>query len=477
MNYQVKQLTLSLAAALALWTGPAQAQEFESDFASEFTEAAGAMAPAQSAGPAWTGFLSWEQGGHFGEPSENERQRVLDQTRFRLKTSKSTEVGKLDLKLDFVDDGVLNEAYLDLREGRITTTPFSWMDLSVGKQVNTWGVGDMLFINDLFPKNWMAMFLGKDMEFMKDPANSARVSTYLGPVTFDLVYHPQFAPDTTPNGCVFAVYNPNSLLDASQPALAGNAGACGSPPAASLRDGQYDHDEIAGRLKANLGGFELALYGYHGFYKNPRGMELSVDSSGAMSLAAIYPRLSVQGASLEGQLGPGIMNFEAGNYDSLDDPDGTQALIENGALKGLIGYRMDFSAHFSAGIQVYQETMKEYAAYEQSIVSMYQSMGLSEAMAEAQPGYIYRKEEQHQTYTLRLTFKAQQETLWINFFGYQRPQDRDGFYKLDLTKRASNALSMTFGVNLFEGDVHYQDRDFGMLAAEDNAFLRLTYNY
>ncbi len=91
--------------------------------------------------------------------------------------------------------------------------------------------------------------------------------------------------------------------------------------------------------------------------------------------------------------------------------------------------------------------------------------------------YDYRKEEAHNTYTLRLTFKAQQETLWINLFTYQRPEDKDAFTTLDITKRFNDHLEFVVGANIFSGTEHYDDREFGMLRNDDNAFARLKYNF
>jgi len=456
--------------ALAMNLGnQAMAQD---DFADEFAQEAEGSAQMAPLGLEFSGFLSFERTGRLDKNSDYEGDWLHNQTRLRLQTSKSNDLGSFNAKFDLVEDGVRKTSRVEIREAKITLTPIDWVDLNLGKQVNTWGVGDMLFINDLFPKNWNAMFLGQDMEFMKNPANSYRMSVYLGPLTWDLVSHPEFAPDTTPNGCVLAVYNPNSLMDPDQPTIAQNSASCDQEPAAEVRNGGYDQGELANRLKAQMGGFELAIYSYRGFYKNPQGMAL-VDGE----LKPIYPRLETKGLSLEGQLGPGILSMEAGAYDSKDDPEGVDPLIANSVNKGLIGYRLDLSSHLMVGMQLYQEQMQDYDGYEAGILGMYQQMGLTQAQAMEQAAYKYRREEVQNTHTLRLTFKAQQDTLWINLFAYSRPEDRDSFYKLDITKRLNDQMQLVMGANLFEGDENYPDREFGMLADQDNGFLRLQYNF
>ncbi|WP_221895381.1 hypothetical protein [Bathymodiolus japonicus methanotrophic gill symbiont] len=42
--------------------------------------------------------------------------------------------------------------WVDLREANIAFSPFSFMDIKFGRQILTWGTGDLIFINDLFPK-------------------------------------------------------------------------------------------------------------------------------------------------------------------------------------------------------------------------------------------------------------------------------------------------------------------------------------
>jgi len=488
-----------LLAALLLAAPPAQAQGSEPPAPDPFAafEAAGASPapggdpfaqalgaapdapPAAAPGGAFggsgglelLGFAEVEHGVHVGPRGAQERDVVLDNLRVRLQTSRTTPGAGAYLKLDFFQDGVTGASGVELREARLAATPLTWLDLSVGRQVNTWGLGDMVFINDLFPKDWVAMFTGRDMEDLKVSANSLRLTAYGGPLTWDVVVHPRFAPDAVPSGCRFSVYDPNTQ------ALVANPDACGEAPTrAPEGSGRLQDGEAATRLMTRLGPLQAALYGYTGFWKSPRGVMWVETATGTPvtdrapnpatdRLEAFHPRLNVFGLSLEGQVGPGILALEAGHYDSLDDPDGTDFLIENSTWKTLMGYRMDFTAAFGAGVQWYTETMDDYAAYEEAV------------RLNAPQSFDRRKARRRDTYTLRLTVKAQQETLWVNLFGYERPQDRDGYYKLDVTKRFDDHLAFTAGANVFKGREGYLDREFGMLRDDDNVFGRLRYNF
>lgn len=449
-NILISGLSLLLSSSL-------MANDFD-DFSA--SESKGAAIPAVT-GFEFSGSVDVEQGANISGAGPHAKQNdnfVMANRRLRLKTSKNNSNGGIYAKVDFVKDDVINDTYLDVRELRLQYTPLSWMDLSIGRQVSTWGVGDMIFINDLFPKNWIAHFQGRDMEMLKDPSDSARITSYFGDTTFDVVYTPQFSPDTTPNGCYFNVYDPNS-----QGLIANNNG-CSATRDFDKKDRSFKNSEWAASLKRNFFGQQVALYYYRGFFKNPKGLDYDASQSVGEQYSAIYPKLEVYGASTEGQIGPGIFTAEYGYYNSKDDTKGDDMMIENSLMKYLLGYRMDLSAHWSVGAQVYQEWMQDYDKYESSI------------KAGNPNAYPYRRKEFQNTYTLRLTYKAQQETLWVNLFSYYRPEDKDSFTKFDITKKLNDNFSATAGVNIFTGKDHYQDRDFGMLRHDDNAFVRLSYS-
>ncbi|MCP4220909.1 MAG: hypothetical protein GY765_40145 [bacterium] len=438
-------LSIILMAGLNVFAG----DDFEDDFAEE--EKGGLLK-----GIEFSGFVEFEQGLNITNAGPlragdagSDLNWMMANRRFRLKTSKTGDKGGVFVKLDFIRDEITNKTYIDIRELRLQYRIASWLDLSVGRQVSTWGVADMLFINDLFPKNWVANFQGRDMESLKDSSTAIRLTSYVKKWIFDVVYHPKFSPDTTPTGCYFSVFDPNSG------GLIANPGSCGETPQNSKVSNSLKHGEIAVSLKRRFGKQEVSLFAYRGFYKNPKG----VTYDGNM-FAPYYPDLTVIGASTEGQLGPGIFTAEVGYYYSREDKDGDNPLIENSTFKFLIGYKIDFSANLGVGVQWYREQMMDYDAYEMSV-------GMNP----------FRKKEGHNTFTVRLTYKAQQETLWLNVFSYIRPEDKDTFTRIDITKRLNDNFSISAGANIFTGKENYEDREFGMLRHDDNIFVRFKYNF
>ena len=404
-----------------------------------------------------SGFFEFEQGANITKTGAqratgSDTNYVLANRRFRIDAAKTNEKGGFYAKVDLTIDQVTDKEEVEAREIRFQYKVNKYLDLSIGRQVSTWGVADMLFINDLFPKDWVANFTGRDMEWLKAPADSLRLTGYLGSFTVDTVYTPKFTPDITPTGCRFGVYDPNTN------GIITNKTSCSSTTADNNSD--IDDGEFAISIKKKVSDYDFSLYGYHGFYKSPKGLQLE---SGM--LVGFHPHLSVYGASVEGQLGPGILTFETGYYDSRDDTQGDNFYIENSTLKYLVGYRMDLTSKFSFGVQGYREKIMNYTAYENSF-------RINNAS-----GFDFRKKEESSTYTLRLNYKMQQETLNLSLFTYYRPDDFDSFSKLELTKKVTSDLNIAVGASVFTGKEHYLDREFGMLKDDDNVYFRLKFSF
>ena len=79
--------------------------------------------------------------------------------------------------------------------------------MSAGRQVLTWGTGDLLFLNDLFPKDFVSFFIGRDDEFLKAPSNSLKFSSFARAANLDLVWTPIFASDRYITGERLSFYN------------------------------------------------------------------------------------------------------------------------------------------------------------------------------------------------------------------------------------------------------------------------------
>jgi len=334
------------------------------------------------------------------------------------------------LKGDLVYDDVASErddidlergeGFFDLRQANILVSPLSWMDLKVGRQVLTWGTGDLVFINDLFPKDWQSFFLGRDDEYLKAPSDALFVSLFPAFASIDIAYMPRFDADRHITGERLSYWNGqavvgrDSLLVTDRP------------------DEWFEDDELAVRVYRNVGAFELALYGYHGYWKSPGGMDAATGEW-------IFPRLAVYGASARGPLGNGIVYTEAGYYDSLDDRDGDDPSINNSEARLLVGYEREIATDLTMAAQYLVERMLDH---DQDVAAL-------EAMA--MPAGTVRDEDRH-TVTLRLTYLALNQNLVLRCFARYSPNEKDGYVKPTATYKISDRWQATLGGNIFFGD-------------------------
>ncbi|HSG99614.1 MAG TPA: hypothetical protein VLB27_06165, partial [candidate division Zixibacteria bacterium] len=119
--------------------------------------------------------------------SLSEREYPRGDLRAQLKLSGGGDRDEYFLRLDFLSDYALErDVDVSIREGYVKLYLASWMDAKVGRQVATWGTGDLLFVNDLFAKDWVAFFTGQELSYLKRPQDLARISFYKGGTTFEI---------------------------------------------------------------------------------------------------------------------------------------------------------------------------------------------------------------------------------------------------------------------------------------------------
>jgi hypothetical protein len=314
------------------------------------------------------------------------------------------------------------------------------MDMKVGRQVLTWGTGDMLFINDLFPKDWQSFFIGRDVEYLKAPSDAAKISLFSDLANIDIVYTPQFDSDEFIRGERLSYWN------STMSSLAGeNAVKHTNKPDRWFRD-----DEIAVRIYRNINNYELALYAYHGYWKSPGGQTPSASQ-------VIFPDLDVYGTSIRGAVGKGIANLEFGYYQSKNDESGTDGNINNSQMRFLAGYTQEIARDFTAGVQYYLEHMTDYSKHQDS-----------------SPSGLDKDRNRHLT-TLRLTKLLMNQNLTLSLFTYYSPSDRDVYMRPKINYKATDNLMLEAGANIFFGD--YPDTFFGQFKNNTNIYTAVRYSF
>jgi hypothetical protein len=369
-----------------------------------------------------------------------EKDMSIMESRFQLDLSSYLDWGDLKYKGDFFGDLVMEKGYYDTREANVFLRPTDYMDMKVGRQILTWGTGDLVFINDLFPKDWQSFFIGRDTEYLKAPSDAAKVSLFSDWANLDVVYTPQFDPDRYINGERISYWNSNLGRLAGRDAIVHT----------DKPNRWFGDSEIAARLYRNIEDYELALYGYRGYWKSPGGQNPT-------RTKAIFPDLNVYGASIRGSVGKAIANAEVGYYESADDLSGKNPLINNSEMRYLVGYTREIAKNLTMGLQYYVEQMLDYSGYKRYL-----------------PSSPARDRFRHLT-TLRLTKLLMNQNLRCSLFTYYSPSDKDVYMRPIVNYKASDNVAVEVGSNIFFGDHPYTF--FGQFHNDTNVYAGLRYSF
>jgi hypothetical protein len=382
-----------------------------------------------------------------GDPTTND-QLILGEARFRLEARHAGDIVSLSFKGDFLADGATEAISVDIREAVVSFRLFSFMDVKAGRQVLTWGTGDLLFLNDLFPKDWVSFIGGRADEYLKAPSTSVKIALYSSIVNLDLVWTPIFEPDRFITGERLSLFFP---LGATGPGLVGG-GEVIQPLAIDRR---LKNGEFHGRLHRTIAGLELALYGYLGYFKQPLAGAI-VDPGPPPQFSAKHSRLAVYGASVRGTLLGGIFNVETGFYHSLDDKDGTDPFIPNHHLRSLVGYEHELVSKMTLGLQYYNEYTLQHDKLETN-----------------SPFPQFEPLELRHVVTLRWMYRLLRDDLVLGLFAFYSPNEKDFYLRPKIEYKVSDALKLAAGANILWGDD--QHTFFGMLQENTNVYARARY--
>ena len=268
-------------------------------------------------------------------PGPEGRDFLLAEERLRLDLTVWTDAveAEIRVKLDGLHDSVTGEFGVDLREAFLDYSTGE-LDFRIGRQITTWGVGDLLFINDVFPKNWVSFFSGRPLEYLKVGVDGARLR-YSGDVlSAELLAIPRFEPDTLPTPRRFFLHDEFAGV-ADRDRL--------------LPDTGFGNPEVALRLYRRLGGFDVSAYAYRGYWRAPG--QRADDLGNPTRVTQFFPSLSTYGLSAQGQALGGVLSFEAGYYDSRDDRSGNDPAVPNSQARLLVGDQRQLQEDYTIGWQ------------------------------------------------------------------------------------------------------------------------------
>ena len=400
-----------------------------------------------------TGF--WElRGGFRLQEDDHEPDHSLGETRLQLELEKAFEEGlALHLTTDLLYDMSLNEhrvfmeegrGLFDLREAYAAFRPTDFMDVKVGRQVLTWGTGDLWFLNDLFPKDWNSFLIGRDVEYLKAPSDAVKVSLFSDLANLDLVYTPRFDADRYIDGRYTSYYNP----------LLGRRAGRDAVIDPDDRDDWFREDEFAARAYRNVGAYEVALYGYYGYWKSPEGVD-------PVTFRARFPRLAAYGASVRGPVADGIGNVEVVYYDSMEDRSGNDPFTPNSQLRLLVGYSQDLEGiarDFTVGVQYYLEMRMDHDAWEAT-----------------RGGLLPDENRERHMVTLRLTKLLLSQNLDLSLFAFFSPTDADAYMRPRLSYKVTDHWRVETGANVFFGN--HKHTFFGQFEDNSNLYFAARYSF
>jgi len=390
----------------------------------------------------WHGFVEGAAGLRLQTDHATEEDMPVGEARLQLEADYTGDRFDFEFKADGVADGVLEKFDLDVREAMFSFGLGKRSDIRLGRQVLTWGTGDLLFLNDLFPKDWVSFLSGRDNEYLKAPSDALRVSWYGENFNIDTALTPRFEPDRYLTGERLSFFDPmRRTIVAAPPKLHGRL------PANTI-----ENTEVAIRLYDMVGAHEWALYGYRGFFPQPTAYDPAQDRY-------TFARMNSVGASLRGPLAGGLYKLETAYYDSSHDRDGDNPNIPNSELRFLAGYETELVTNLTLGTQYYVEWLQDHAALERNWPF--------------DPGLA--PDEFHHVITMRLTWRMMRDNLILGLMNFYSPSENDYFIRPTMMYRFSDQLQFNAGLNLFGGEEI--STFYGQFEDNSSAFARLRFSF
>ncbi len=310
----------------------------------------------------------------------------------------------------------IDQGGFDLRIANVVFSPLSNIDIRIGRQILTWGTSDLIFINNLFPKDWHSFLIGHDNAYLKAPSDALKISLFSAAENLDIIYTPRFDSDRYINGERASYYNASLGRIAGTDALV----------ITEKPDQWLKVDELSIRFYRNVSTYELAFYGY---WKSPADVNINTGNS-------IFPRLSVYSTSFHGPLAGGIINGEWGYYNSLDDVAGNNPAINNGEFRALPGYEHELISNLILAMKLYSTRMLDHDSYLQKLLANIPAA----------------RQDRHEI-SARLTWMALSQKLISSLFFRYSPSDEDYYLRPKVKYSMDNYWSYELGTNIFYGNL------------------------
>lgn len=432
----MKFLTKSIALALMVGavSAPVMADDIDLDFSVDFdmeATSSESLAPTAVDRDYVRGWIDYRVSNRYKDHPANDNP-ALNELRAQVETVNYFTGFETHLRVDGIVDKAVDENSVVAREAYASASPTSWMDIAVGRQIMLWNTADLIFVNDLFPKDYNSFYAGRDaeMEYLMLPVDGVNLSFYSDAGEFDVVYQPRFTPYATPTGERLSFYNP----------MAGGIVGENQVFEPQEREDYFDNDVWYLRYLTTLGPVEFGVYGYDGYWYQPNGFDTTTGM-------AYYPEMQSLGFSGRAALAGGIITGEAAYYRSPEDKDGTNPYVPNDSLRAYVGYEHEIVKNLTMGAQYYTERMQDY--------DQYVANGGTE-------------DEAYDMYTVRLTQNLMKQTLTLSLFAFYSPTDEDAYTRVNVFYNPTDKWMVNVGVNEFGGKTN--TTRFGQLEQNSTVF-------
>ncbi len=369
-----------------------------------------------------------------------DKQFILLEERLQLEFSHNLPIEDLNLfiKSDFInDDAIEQEEDIDVREMYVDYS-IGDMDIRLGRQIITWGVADRLFITDVFPKSWVSFYAGRPLQYLKIGSDAIKINYYPESLSLELIAIPLFAHDDFPTAERMFFFDP----------LPQTKKETAEPPET------IENTQLGIRVKRYFGEYDITLYAYRGYMLRPgTGIILTPER-----LTYIFPKLSVYGMTLQRNLLSGVLSMETAYYDSREDRDGDNPLIDNSQLRYLAGFEREMASELTLGVQYYIEQMLDYTQYTGTLP----------------PGFPRQDEFAHLA-TLNVKQQLLHQTLTLSLFSIYNFNDEEIFLQPEVKYKFTDALWLAVGANVFEGGKAYTR--IGQFDKNDNIYTIMQYHF
>lgn len=388
----------------------------------------------------WHGFIEYIYAHRINKDPLFDTRVVTNELRFHLEREENFDSFQLNFNTDIFYDDVLDQAEIDLRELNIQFSVLDSTDIKIGRQISTWGTGDLIFINDLFPKDYESFFSGRDDIYLKAPANAVRINSFFKFFNIDFVWTPEFTADRIIDGERYSFYSPIAQANVGGEQIING----------DFAEDQINGDEFAIRLYKTINSTEYALYAYHGYDKQPLGSTANGQ--------ATHHKKNAYGATIRGNLWGGLYNLETAYLDSKDDKDGSNPLVQNSQWKFLVAYEIELASKLTANFQYYLEWIDDY-----------------DELISNSPFPQLETDEKRVWLTNRITYQTMRDKLTWSLVTFYSPTDKDGYLRWNVNYRQDDHWSYILGVNILDGEEPHTF--FAQFKDSSNIYGRLRYNF